>query len=97
MRLGFAPDAHVLHYLGTTTGNPADVRAQGLMPVYLNERNRLLLTRDLFPALLGPAILLALLLIPLRFARRGAWKQMAYALHGWCAGIRNERGVPGWV
>lgn len=95
--LGFAPDAVVLHHQGTTTGKPSDVRRQGRLPVYLNERNRLLVTRDLAPALLPIAALMALPLIFLRFARRRAWRQLGYALEGWRAGLRNERGRPAWV
>lgn len=97
MRLGFAPSALVMHYQGTTTGNPARIRDQARTPVYLNERNRLLLTRDLFPGLLLLAAPLALVLICLRFPRRGAWRQFVYALEGWRAGLRGERGPPGWV
>ena len=28
--------------------------------------------------------------------RRGAWAQVGYALDGWVAGLRGERGVPAW-
>lgn len=94
LRLGFAPAALVLHFQGTTTGNPASIHDQGRTPVYLNERNRLLLTRDLFPRLLPAAAPLALILIFLRFARRRAWKQLGYALSGWRAGLAGERGPP---
>lgn len=97
MRLGFAAEALVMHYQGTTTGNPASIRDQGRTPVYLNERNRLLLTRDLFPGLLLLAAPLALALIFLRFPRRRAWKQLGYALEGWRAGLSGERGAPAWI
>lgn len=97
MRLGFAASALVLHHQGTTTGKPSDIRQHGRMPVYLNERNRLLLTRDLSPELFGTAAVMALGLIFLRFARRGAWRQLAYALDGWRAGLKNERGRPAWA
>lgn len=96
-KFGFSQAAEVLHHQGTTTGNPADVRRQARMPVYLNERNRLLLTRDLYPQLVPTAAVLAFLLILLRFARRGAWSQVGYALQGWRAGLANERGVPDWM
>ncbi len=96
-RLGFSPQAEVLHHQGTTTGNPSNVREQTRMPVFLNERNRLLLTRDLYPGLLVVAGGMAFLLIMMRFARRGAWRQVGFALQGWWAGLRDERGVPRWV
>ena len=97
LTLGFAPDAPVLHEQGTATGNTTDLRQRSRLSVYLNERNRLLLTRDCFPGVLPVAAAAALVLLSLRFARRGAWKQLGYALQGWWAGLRNERGVPAGV
>jgi N-acetylglucosaminyl-diphospho-decaprenol L-rhamnosyltransferase len=97
MRLGYAPDAVVLHYQGTTTGNPPDIRQRGRTPVYLNERNKILLTQDLFPARLPLVAVLALLVIFMRFGRRRAWRQLGYALAGWAAGLRGERGPPAWI
>jgi N-acetylglucosaminyl-diphospho-decaprenol L-rhamnosyltransferase len=92
LRLGLASRALVLHHQGSTTGHSASIHEQGRMPVYLNERNRLLLTRDQTPALLPIAAPLALALIFLRFARRHAWRQLGYALDGWSAGIVGRRG-----
>ena len=97
LRLGFAADARVMHHQGASTGFSAEIRRQGRMPVYLNERNRLLLTRDLTPGLLPLAAALAVPLMLARFARRRAWRQLGYALEGWWAGLRGERGTPGWV
>ena len=94
MRLGFAADANVLHEQGTSTGNSIDLRQRSRLSVLLNERNRLLLTRDCHPGALPVAALAALILLVLRFARRGAWKQLGYALEGWCSGVRNDRGLP---
>lgn len=95
LRLGLAHAARVLHYRGTTTGNESDIRRQGRLSVYLNERNRLLLTRDRFPQLLPVAAPLAASLILGRFARRGAWRQVGYGFEGWLAGLRGERGPAG--
>ena len=92
LRLGFAPSALVLHYQGTTTGNPPDIRQRGRVPVYLSERNKILLTRDLYPQRLGLVIPAALAVMLLRFGRRGAWRQLGYALSGWWAGLKDERG-----
>ena len=97
LRLGFAPEAVVLHQGGASTGNSTDVRRQARTPVFLNERNRLLLTRDRFPGALPMAVVAAFLLIFLRFARRGAWNQMGYAMAGWRAGLADERGPPDWI
>jgi N-acetylglucosaminyl-diphospho-decaprenol L-rhamnosyltransferase len=97
LRLGFAPDAFVLHQVGTTTGNIQDFRKRTRMPIYLSERNRLLLTRDCFPAHLPIVAVSTLAAIFARYARRGAWRQIGYGLSGWWAGLRNERGAPAWT
>lgn len=97
LRLGYAENGVVMHFQGTTTGNPPDIRQRSRGPVFLNERNKLLLTRDLFPYRLPVAALAALVVIFLRFGRRGAWKQLGYALSGWCDGLRGKRGRPVWM
>lgn len=97
MRLGFAPDARVLHAHGATTGANAPMRTRGRLPIYLDTRNRVLLTRDLFPARLPVAAPAALAHLIVRYARHGAWAQVGYGVAGWLAGLRNERGAPSWV
>jgi len=96
-RLGLAADANVLHLQGTTTGSVSDIHGRGRMPVYLDERNKLLTVRDRFPGLLPVAAVGTLAMLVLRFGRRGAWAQLRYAVQGWWSGLRNERGKPGWV
>jgi GT2 family glycosyltransferase len=97
MRLGFAPGAFVLHHAGTTTGSYADIRKRPKTPIYLNERNKMLTTRDMFPGRFGVAAPSALALMLLRFGRRGAWRQVTYGLSGWMAGLFNRRGAPAWL
>lgn len=97
LSLGFAQDARVLHAQGTTTGSADDLRDRPWLPIYLDERNKLLVVRDTKPAALFTAIPSALALIMLRFALRGAWRQFAYALEGWLAGVRGKRGKPGHI
>jgi GT2 family glycosyltransferase len=97
LKLGVALDANVLHRQGTSTGSVHDVGSRGRMPVYLDERNKILVTRDRYPARLVPAACGAFALLFLRFARRGAWPQLGYGLSGWLAGLRNERGPPPWL
>jgi len=97
MRLGFAPDAFVVHYLGTTTGNVADMAKKARSPTYLGERNKILLTRDHFPHRMPIAATAALVTLFLRYPRRRAWRQLFYGLAGWLAGLRNERGAPRWM
>lgn len=96
LRLGYAPDAAVLHEQGTSTGHSADLRTRSKLSVYLGERNRLILTRDRYPTLLPVAAAAALALLILRFGRGRAWRQLGYALQGWCAGLMNRRGAPAW-
>jgi hypothetical protein len=97
MRLGFAPQGVVVHKQGTSTGNAVDLRGRSRLSVYLNERNRLLLSRDCFPGLLPVAALTTLATFVLRFGRLGAWRQLAFAAEGWAAGLANQRGVPVWA
>jgi GT2 family glycosyltransferase len=97
MRLGFAPDARICHGQGGTTGSASSIRERPRLPIYMDERNKLLVVRDTTPALLPFAIPASFALAVLRFARRGALRQWGYALAGWWAGIRNQRGMPPWL
>jgi hypothetical protein len=97
LRLGMAADARVLHHQGTTTGAGKRLSERGRLPVFLDERNKLLMTRDCSPALLPVVMFGALAMLFMRFARRGAWAQVGYALQGWWSGVRNQRGKPVWV
>ncbi|WP_225206449.1 glycosyltransferase family 2 protein [Novosphingobium huizhouense] len=96
-RLGFAPSARICHGQGATTGSADPIRSRPKLPIFLDERNKLLVVRDTTPARLPVAIPLAAALAFLRFARRGARRQFAYALQGWWDGARNRRGVPAWL
>jgi N-acetylglucosaminyl-diphospho-decaprenol L-rhamnosyltransferase len=97
VRLAVASDANVLHQQGTTTGSVSRMSERTRMPIYLDERNKLLITRDCFPGLLPIATVGALLMLVLRFGRRGAWAQLGYALDGWWHGVRGQRGKPAWI
>lgn len=93
-RLGFAPGAIVHHRQGSTTGSADSIARRPWLPIYLDERNKLNVVRDTEPAMLPVAALSAAVLIALRYARRGAWRQVRYALAGWWAGLNGRRGVP---
>jgi GT2 family glycosyltransferase len=97
LRLGFAPSARIVHHAGSTTGSYDQTKNQPKTPVYLDQRNKMLVIRDTAPALLPVAAPAALGLLVLRFGKRGAWRQLGYALQGWVAGLMNERGAPGWI
>jgi hypothetical protein len=97
LRFGFAPNARVLHFQGTTTGSVQDIRKRPRMPMYLDCRNKILLTRDLYPRALASAAAAGLMFLCLRCLRRGALRQLLYGIQGWIAGLRNERGTPLWL
>ncbi len=96
-RLGYAPGAVVVHAQGTSTGGGGGLHTRSKTSVYLAERARILLTRDLYSARLPVAALLMLLHVVIRYGKAGAWRQMSYAISGWLAGLRNERGKPVWL
>ncbi|HEY9236148.1 MAG TPA: glycosyltransferase family 2 protein [Phenylobacterium sp.] len=97
LRLGYAPEARVLHAQGTTTGAAKDVRSRPRVPVYLSARNAVLITRDHYVLRLPVATLALAGQLLLRYGRRGAWRQLGYGISGLIAGVRNERGVPRWL
>lgn len=97
LRLGYAPAARVLHDQGTTTGWANDLRRRSKLPIYLDERNRLLLTRDQYPGRLPLVAVTQLLFMLARFGRKRAWRQIGFAASGWAAGIAGRRGVPRWL
>jgi GT2 family glycosyltransferase len=97
MRLGFAPEGVVVHKQGASTGSHQDLRSRSRLSVYLNERNRVLLSRDCYPGLLPVAAVSTLVTFLIRFAKRRAWRQIGYGLQGWLAGLANRRGAPSWT
>jgi GT2 family glycosyltransferase len=94
MRIGLAPDARVLHHQGSSTGSALVVRQRPRLQVYLDERNKILVTRDRYPCWTPVAVPAALLLIFLRYGGRGALRQLGYALRGWSAALVGKRGAP---
>lgn len=98
MKLGFAPDARVIHYHGTTTGwTGPRFRDWPRMSIYLDARNRVRMTAQLMPLCLPTAIAGILAHSLWRYARRGAWRQVGYLCEGVFAGLRGESGRPSWV
>ncbi len=92
-KLGFSASSPMLHYQGTTTG----VTRMSRTSIYLGMRNKILLTRDLYPLRLPVAALFALLLLLWRYVRKGAWRQIGYGVAGFSAGLLNQRGAPVWL
>lgn len=97
MRIAIAPGAKVLHRQGSSTGSAVPIRKRPRLQVYLDERNKILVTRDCFPAFLPIAAGNAFILLLLRFLGRGAWRQACYAWCGWLNGLWNRRGIPDWA
>jgi GT2 family glycosyltransferase len=97
MRLGFARDAVVLHHAGTSMNNFKELPGRGRLPVYLRERNRVLLTKDYFPKYVIPVTILGVPLLLYRYGRTRSWDHCIYGLKGLWAGVIGERGVPPWL
>lgn len=98
LRLRFCKDAVVMHHQGTTTGSAGDISQQGQLPIFCDERNRILTLRDTSSSI-GVAFgtVGALLLILYRYPRRSAFRSMRFALAGWWSGVRDQRGKPSWL
>jgi N-acetylglucosaminyl-diphospho-decaprenol L-rhamnosyltransferase len=97
IRLGFAPEAVVIHHSGTTTGYSRSLRRRSVRSVFLDERNKMLLTRNFYPLRLPVAATSALCRIVGRYARQGAFPQMVYGAFGWFMGLCGQGGRPRWV
>lgn len=95
-RLGFAQAARIEHGHGATIGSHRDRRRRSRLSVYLDERNKLLLTRHLFPAIY-PLVLATTLLLTAQYLRHGAVANFGHALSGWWAGLTGETGRPRWM
>lgn len=97
LKLGFAPDSVVTHHMGTTTGWAGAFNRRPRLPIYLDARNRVRLTAKMYPWCLPTAVPYMLLHSLWRYARRGAWRQVAYVCQGVFAGLRGEAGRPAWI
>lgn len=95
LRLGFAPGARVMHRQGATTGSASGTGArESRLAVWLKARNQVLVSKDCFASRAPLASVGALVTIFLRWGRRGAWREVGYALAGWGAGMLGRRGPP---
>jgi len=97
LRLGFAPDATVVHHQGTTTGYGRSLGLRSGRAVCLDERNKMLLTRTFFPTRLPVAACMALIRLAGRYARRGAFVQIGFGMAGWLMGLLGQSGIPRWA
>lgn len=97
LRLGVEPHAVIHHAQGTTTGDGGRFRHKPRLPVYLDQRNKILILRDTAPALVVPGAIGSLAALFARAAKGRAWRQLGYGIAGWAAGLANRRGIPGWL
>jgi N-acetylglucosaminyl-diphospho-decaprenol L-rhamnosyltransferase len=94
-KLGFAADAIVWHGHGSTIGSNSNRRKRSRLAVYLDERNRLLLTRNIYPQGFPVTALVTFALLS-QYLVDGAAENFRHALSGWWAGMRGETGPPTW-
>ena len=94
-RLGYAHDSVVRHINGGTSG--AFSSSGSRFTVYLDARNRILLARKMF-GLKWPLFAAIYLAYPLFLLFRfKSASRFRFALDGWWAGIRGERGAPKFI
>jgi GT2 family glycosyltransferase len=89
MRLGFNAGARVLHNQRASTGSSKALRHRPRLPIFFDERNKMLATRDGFMWKLPARSSSRTTVHSFRFLSRGAWRQFGYATAGWWAGVAN--------
>lgn len=92
-KLGFAPDAVILHGHGTTTGAGGTLAQRSALSVYLEHRNKHLLTRKHFK-IAWPLIALITLALTGEYLVRSAPRNFLVALAGWWHGLLGRTGRP---
>ncbi len=92
-RLGFAPDAVIIHGHGTTTGSAGTLAARSALSVYLEHRNKHLISRRHFPRA-WPLIALVTLALTGEYLVKGAPRNFLVALSGWWHGLLGRTGRP---
>lgn len=97
LRLGIEPRAVIHHGQGTTTGNAGGFARRPRLPIYLDQRNKLLILADTNAPARWLCALGSLSALVARAGKGRAWKQLGYGAAGWWAGLRGERGAPPWM
>lgn len=95
-RLGLAADSIIHHHHGGTLGSSVSRRNRSRLSVYLDERNKHMVSRRFYPALY-PLIALTTLVFTAQYIRALAPRNFLTALAGWWAGLRGETGKPAWM
>jgi N-acetylglucosaminyl-diphospho-decaprenol L-rhamnosyltransferase len=93
LRLGYAHGSIVYHDHGSTIGSHRNHKSRSKLSVYLDERNKLLLTKNFYPRIF-PIVIATTFVLTSQYLIRGAFHNFFVALSGWLAGIRGEIGPP---
>lgn len=97
LSLGIEPRAVIAHAQGTTTGDGGAFARRPRLPVYLDQRNKILILRDTAAPQLWLRALGSLGALAARSLRHRGWRQFGYGAAGWLDGLRGRRGVPEWL
>ena len=95
-RLGYAHGSVIYHKHGATIGSSPRRKNRSKLSVYLDERNKLLLTRRFHPNRFPLVTFFTLLLLG-QYIIEGAPRNFLTALSGWFAGVRGETGAPPFI
>jgi GT2 family glycosyltransferase len=94
-RLGYAHDSIVRHINGGTSG--AFSSSGSRFTVYLEARNRILLARKRYGSKWAIFAAIALVNVMEHLLRSMSVRQFRFALDGWYAGVRGEKGAPKFI
>ena len=92
-KIGYAHNSGVQHEHGATIGSSNSRRSESRLAVYLSERNKLLMTKKLFPNWYPLTALVAFLLL-FRYVVKWAPSNFLVGLSGWNAGLHGLTGIP---
>ena len=92
-RLAYAHASVVYHRHGAAIGSNRNRQERSMLSVYLDERNKLRISRRYFPRLY-PIILVTTFVLLSQYVYLGAYRNAMIALRGWMAGVRGEIGPP---
>ena len=96
LKLAYAHDSIVRHFHGSTIGSAKKWAARPPLAVYLDERNRLIFSRDRYH-ILYPLIVIAAFGMILRYLGHGSVRNFFVALRGWLDGVLGRAGKPKWL
>lgn len=94
--LGYAHNSIVYHSVGGAIGSNQNRKMRTRLSVYLDERSKLMVTRQKYPDIY-PIVAVITLLLNSQYLVAGSWRNFFYAIEGWWAGVRGETGKPYWL